>query len=152
LNVIVGVRKNGTSWKEAQEDGWVPGKNLFDIDEAIGKATIVMNLLSDAAQSETWPQIKPQLTEGKVSNDMFGVLGEFADCNRRFTSPTVSPLSSRTSPRSMFPQTSMSSLSHPRAPAAPSALSSVRAAVSTPPSLSSKMSLARPRRRPLLSV
>lgn len=25
-----------------------------------------MNLLSDAAQSETWPSIKPQLTEGKV--------------------------------------------------------------------------------------
>lgn len=25
-----------------------------------------MNLLSDAAQSETWPAIKPQLTEGKV--------------------------------------------------------------------------------------
>ena len=45
----------------------MPGKNLFDIDEAIGKSTIVMNLLSDAAQSETWPQIKPQLTKGKVS-------------------------------------------------------------------------------------
>lgn len=26
-----------------------------------------MNLLSDAAQSETWPAIKPQLTKGKVS-------------------------------------------------------------------------------------
>lgn len=25
-----------------------------------------MNLLSDAAQSETWPSIKPQLVEGKV--------------------------------------------------------------------------------------
>lgn len=25
-----------------------------------------MNLLSDAAQSETWPAIKPQLTNGKV--------------------------------------------------------------------------------------
>lgn len=25
-----------------------------------------MNLLSDAAQSETWPAIKPQLTKGKV--------------------------------------------------------------------------------------
>lgn len=66
MNVIVGVRKNGTSWKEAEQDGWVPGKNLFDIDEAIGKSTIVMNLLSDAAQSETWPAIKPQLTKGKV--------------------------------------------------------------------------------------
>lgn len=66
LNVIVGVRKNGQSWKDAQQDGWVPGKNLFEVDEAISRGTIVMNLLSDAAQSETWPAIKPQLTEGKV--------------------------------------------------------------------------------------
>lgn len=68
LNVIIGVRKNGTSWKEAQQDGWVPGTNLFDVDEAISRGTIIMNLLSDAAQSETWPKIKPQLTKGKVSH------------------------------------------------------------------------------------
>jgi ketol-acid reductoisomerase len=67
LNVIVGVRKNGKSWKDAEQDGWVAGKNLFDVDEAISRGTIVMNLLSDAAQSETWPAIKPQLVEGKVS-------------------------------------------------------------------------------------
>lgn len=69
LNVIIGVRKNGTSWKEAEQDGWVPGKNLFEVDEAISKGTIIMNLLSDAAQSETWPHIKPQLTKGKVSSE-----------------------------------------------------------------------------------
>jgi ketol-acid reductoisomerase len=66
MNVIVGVRKGGQSWKEAQQDGWVVGKNLFEVDEAISKGTIIMNLLSDAAQSETWPHIKPQLTKGKV--------------------------------------------------------------------------------------
>lgn len=66
LNVIVGVRKNGALWKAAIEDGWVPGENLFDVNEAINKGTIVMNLLSDAAQSETWPEIKPLLTEGKT--------------------------------------------------------------------------------------
>jgi ketol-acid reductoisomerase len=66
LNVIVGVRKNGASWKEALDDGWKAGQNLFDIDEAISRGTIIMNLLSDAAQSETWPAIKPQLTKGKV--------------------------------------------------------------------------------------
>jgi ketol-acid reductoisomerase len=69
LNVIVGVRENGQSWKEAVQDGWVPGKNLFPIHEAISKGTIIMNLLSDAAQSETWPAIKPQITEGKVCNN-----------------------------------------------------------------------------------
>ena len=67
INVIIGVRKDGGSWKEAQQDGWIPGTNLFEVDEAISKGTIVMNLLSDAAQSETWPRIKPQLTKGKVS-------------------------------------------------------------------------------------
>ena len=46
MNVIVGVRKDGTSWKQAQEDGWVPGKNLFEVEEAIKRGTIVMNLLS----------------------------------------------------------------------------------------------------------
>ncbi len=67
LNVIIGVRRNGASWKDAVNDGWVPGTNLFEVDEAISKGTIIMNLLSDAAQSETWPAIKPQLTKGKVS-------------------------------------------------------------------------------------
>lgn len=66
LNVIVGVRKGGISWKEAQEDGWVEGKNLFPIEEAAQKGTILMNLLSDAAQSETWPELKKLVTKGKT--------------------------------------------------------------------------------------
>lgn len=37
-----------------------------------------MNLLSDAAQSETWPSIKPQLTEGKVS---FSLLTLWRNCD-----------------------------------------------------------------------
>jgi ketol-acid reductoisomerase len=39
---------------------------LFAVEEAIKKGTIIMNLLSDAAQKETWPQIKPLLTKGKT--------------------------------------------------------------------------------------
>ena len=66
LNVIIGVRKDGASWKEAIQDGWTPGTNLFSVDEAINKGTIIMNLLSDAAQSSTWSHIKPMLTKGKV--------------------------------------------------------------------------------------
>jgi ketol-acid reductoisomerase len=66
LNVIIGVRKDGESWKQAQEDGWVPGKTLFPIEEAIKKGTIIMNLLSDAAQSQTWPTIAPLITKGKT--------------------------------------------------------------------------------------
>lgn len=66
LKVIVGVRKGGESWKQAQEDGWVPGETLFDIPEAINKGTIIMNLLSDAAQSQTWNEIAPLITKGKT--------------------------------------------------------------------------------------
>ena len=66
VKVIVGVRKGGESWKQAQEDGWVPGETLFDIPEAINRGTIIMNLLSDAAQSTTWPEIAPLITKGKT--------------------------------------------------------------------------------------
>ena len=66
IKVIVGVRKDGDSWRQAQEDGFVPGKDLFPIEEAIGRGTIIMNLLSDAAQSQTWSQIAPHITKGKT--------------------------------------------------------------------------------------
>ncbi|KAI0090240.1 ketol-acid reductoisomerase [Irpex rosettiformis] len=66
LNVIVGVREGGESWKQAIEDGWVPGETLFPIEEAIKRGTIIMNLLSDAAQSQTWPKVAPLITKGKT--------------------------------------------------------------------------------------
>lgn len=83
VNVIVGVRENGESWKQAIEDGWVrfllalsfsyllkrvqvPGDTLFPIEEAINRGTIIMNLLSDAAQSQTWPKLAPLITPGKT--------------------------------------------------------------------------------------
>ncbi|KAJ5668617.1 uncharacterized protein N7477_007187 [Penicillium maclennaniae] len=82
LNVIVGVRKDGASWKEAIQDGWVPGKNLFDVNSAIEKGTIIMNLLSDAAQSETWPAIKPLLTKGKTLYFSHGFSPVFKDLTK----------------------------------------------------------------------
>lgn len=66
LNVVIGVRKGGASWKDAEKDGWVAGKNLFSIEEACAKGTVIMNLLSDAGQKDAWPTIKPYLTEGKT--------------------------------------------------------------------------------------
>ena len=74
LNVIVGVRKDGASWKDAMKDGWVPGKTLFSIEEAIKKGTVIMNLLSDAGQKgeeiklilDAWPTMKPLITKGKT--------------------------------------------------------------------------------------
>jgi hypothetical protein len=91
LNVIIGVRKNGKSWQDAIQDGWVPGKNLFEVDEAISRGTIIMNLLSDAAQSETWPAIKPQITKGKVCNTGTGPIpgGGSADADRGMLDPLL---------------------------------------------------------------
>lgn len=66
FNVIVGQRKGGKTWDKAVADGWVPGETLFDIEEAAEKGTIIQYLLSDAAQIEVWPRIKPYLTAGKA--------------------------------------------------------------------------------------
>ena len=66
FNVIVGQRKGGSSWDKAVKDGWVPGETLFEIEEAAERGTIIQYLLSDAAQIEVWPRIKPYLTEGKA--------------------------------------------------------------------------------------
>lgn len=66
FNVIVGQRKGGKTWEKAIADGWVPGETLFDIEEAAEKATIIQYLLSDAAQIEVWPRLKPYLTAGKA--------------------------------------------------------------------------------------
>lgn len=66
FNVIVGQRKGGKTWDKAVADGWVPGETLFEIEEAVAKGTIIQYLLSDAAQIEVWPKIKPHLTAGKA--------------------------------------------------------------------------------------
>lgn len=66
FNVIVGQRKGGATWEKAIADGWIPGETLFDIEEACERATIIQYLLSDAAQIEVWPRIKPYLTAGKA--------------------------------------------------------------------------------------
>jgi ketol-acid reductoisomerase len=66
FNVIIGQRKGGKTWDKAIADGWVPGETLFDIEEAASKGTIIQYLLSDAAQIEVWPKLKPHLTAGKA--------------------------------------------------------------------------------------
>ena len=45
FNVIVGQRKNSKTWDKAVADGWVPGKTLFEIEEACERATIIQYLL-----------------------------------------------------------------------------------------------------------
>ncbi|MCK9638878.1 MAG: ketol-acid reductoisomerase, partial [Prolixibacteraceae bacterium] len=40
FNVIIGQRKSSKTWDKAIADGWVPGKNLFEIEEACQRGTI----------------------------------------------------------------------------------------------------------------
>lgn len=66
FNVIVGQRKSSKTWEKAKKDGWVEGKDLFEIEEALSKATIIAFLLSDAGQIALWPTVKKHLTAGKT--------------------------------------------------------------------------------------
>src|SRR2546427_4189647 len=47
VNVIIGLRDKGKSWDLAQQDGWVPDKTLFSLEEATKRRTIIQYLLSD---------------------------------------------------------------------------------------------------------
>jgi ketol-acid reductoisomerase len=65
INVIIGQSKEFMEdWDRAVKDGWVPGKTLFEIEEAAKKGTIVQMLVSDAAQKAIWPTIKKSLNKG----------------------------------------------------------------------------------------
>ena len=66
FNVIVGQRKNSKSWDKAMADGWDVGENLFSLEEAAEKGTILQYLLSDAGQIAQWPMLKKHLTRGKA--------------------------------------------------------------------------------------
>jgi ketol-acid reductoisomerase len=62
FKVIVGARK----WDRAKQDGWKPGVDLFSIEEACTKGTILLYLVSDAGQRQLWPTIKKFLSPGKA--------------------------------------------------------------------------------------
>jgi ketol-acid reductoisomerase len=57
FNVIVGQRKGGKSWDKAIADGWKSEETLFEINEACEKASVIMYLLSDAGQIDSWKTI-----------------------------------------------------------------------------------------------
>jgi ketol-acid reductoisomerase len=65
VKVIIGSRP-GKSWDLAASDGWVPGKTLFDVPEAVRRGTVVQYLLSDAGQKANWPEVRENLQEGSA--------------------------------------------------------------------------------------
>ncbi len=106
FNVIVGQRQ-GKTYDKAVADGWVPGRTLFSIEEAAERGTIVCMLLSDAAQMQLWPSIKPCLTPGKTLYFSHGFAINWSD--RTGVVPPkdidvimVAPKGSGTSLRTMF--------------------------------------------------
>ena len=65
INVIIGQAKEDKQyWDKAIADGWVPGKTLFPIEEAVQRGTVIQYLVSDAAQKILWPKVKASLKKG----------------------------------------------------------------------------------------
>ena len=65
FKVILGIRR-GRSWDKALADGWQEGVNLFEVEEAAQRGTIIQFLLSDAGQIATWPTIQNCLEVGNA--------------------------------------------------------------------------------------
>lgn len=79
IRVIVGQRSGSRSWDKALADGWVQGKDLFEIEEAAERGTIVQYLLSDAGQIAQWDRVRPHLTPGKCLYFSHGFAITFKD-------------------------------------------------------------------------
>jgi len=72
LNVIVGVRKDGESWKQAQADGL----QVATMSEAAKKADIIQMLVPDEIQGAIYySEIAPNMKKGKhcVSRMVFNI-------------------------------------------------------------------------------
>ena len=64
FEVIIGQLEGDAYWDRAVADGFVPGKTLLPIAEAAKRGTIIKELLSDAGQVATWPEVKTCLNPG----------------------------------------------------------------------------------------
>jgi ketol-acid reductoisomerase len=63
LNIIVGLRKDGNSWKMAQKDG----HKVMEIGKAANEADIIHILIPDMEQADVYKrEITPYLTENKA--------------------------------------------------------------------------------------
>lgn len=107
FNVIIGQRKNSKTWDKAVNDGWVPGKSLFEIEEACEKGSIIQYLLSDAGQIALWPKVKAHLSPGKALSFSHGFAITYGD-KTNIVPPKdvdvilIAPKGSGTSLRRMF--------------------------------------------------
>ena len=84
INVIIGQSKDFMKdWNRAKKDGWVPGETLFEIAEAVQRATIIQMLVADAAMKPVWKIVEKNIKPGDalyfshgfgmVYNDLTGI-------------------------------------------------------------------------------
>jgi ketol-acid reductoisomerase len=65
IKVIIGqATEFKKDWDRAVRDGFVPGKTLFPIEEAVRRGTIIQMLVSDASARLVWPLVKKNLKKG----------------------------------------------------------------------------------------
>ena len=82
LDVVVGVRKGGKSWKDAKKNGM----KVDEIAKAVKGADVVMVLLPDEIQGETFEkEIGPNLRKGRRSTSPMGSASPSAQSSRRRT-------------------------------------------------------------------
>ncbi|MEM2087691.1 MAG: ketol-acid reductoisomerase [Thermoproteota archaeon] len=63
IKTIVGLRRDGGSWKRATEDGF----DVYEIGEAVKKAEIVLMLVPDPAQPKIYKEhVEPNLSKGST--------------------------------------------------------------------------------------
>ncbi len=63
LKVLIGLRRGGSSWGQAESDGF----EVFEISDAVSRADVIMMLIPDMEQPKVWKsQIAPHLREGAV--------------------------------------------------------------------------------------
>lgn len=69
LNVIVGLRPGGESWRRAKQDGF----EVYPIQEAAKRGNVIFMLIPDMSQPAVYKEfIEPHLSEGKSMNFAHG--------------------------------------------------------------------------------
>ena len=108
FRVIIGqASRFQRDWDRALKDGWVPGKTLFEIEEAVQRGTIIQMLISDAAQRAVWPSVKKNLKPGDALYFSHGFSIVYKDQTKVIPPPDVdvimvAPKGSGTSVRRNF--------------------------------------------------
>lgn len=79
VNVIVGLRKNGVSWKKAEN----AGLTVKEVNEAVKAADVVMILLPDENIAEVYRQIEADIKEGAALAFAHGFNVHYGQVNPR---------------------------------------------------------------------